>query len=267
MYLFYTDESNLDPTKSDFFVYAGVAIPGQEAAALHADVEALRVRNGYQPLDQLKFTSNGRPNHVSAEQHLNAKRELMEAAARHNVRLITSMILHSIATSPEEARLNEINRVCFHFHAYLNGLNDSGIVLVDNFQGQGLANFLREKFGIGLRNMPYSKTLRLNRILGIHLSHIGFSHFCSLVDVALGSLRYAINERNNAAKVDIARALLAQLAPLFIRDGGRVPEISLFFSPKIIIVDKYRAQYTQLRDFMANNGIEAIQVPTNVRNY
>ncbi len=45
---------------------------------------------------------------------LDAKRELMEAAARHDVKLIVSMILHSIATSPEDARLNEINRVCYH---------------------------------------------------------------------------------------------------------------------------------------------------------
>lgn len=108
MYLFYTDESNLDPAKADFFVYAGVAIPGDHAAALSAEIDALRARRGYQPLDTLKFTSHGRPSHVSAQQHLDAKRELMEAAARHDVKLIASMILHSIATSPKDARLNEI---------------------------------------------------------------------------------------------------------------------------------------------------------------
>jgi hypothetical protein len=50
VHLLYTDEVNMDPDNSEFFVYAGVSIPGENAAALHADIEALRKRNGYKPV-------------------------------------------------------------------------------------------------------------------------------------------------------------------------------------------------------------------------
>jgi hypothetical protein len=37
MQLLYTDETNVDPAKSDFFAYAGVAIPGDVAGQLYAE--------------------------------------------------------------------------------------------------------------------------------------------------------------------------------------------------------------------------------------
>lgn len=126
MHLLYTDEVNMNPENSEFFVYAGVSIPGDNAAALHADIEALRQRNGYKPGDPLKFNTVERPVYVDAGQHQAAKRELMEAAAKHGVKLFASFLLHNIVKDSDidQARRNEINRVCFHFNSYLNRISD-----------------------------------------------------------------------------------------------------------------------------------------------
>lgn len=268
MHLFYTDETNLNSAATDFFVYAGIVVPGDRALALSTEIDWIRRNNGYKPLDVLKFNTHSRPAHISQDVHTTTKRQVLEAAARNEVKLISSLILHNIATSPEDARLNEINRVCLHFNYYLRRLDDCGLVFVDNFQGPKLMDFLREKFGVGVKGLPYSKTFRLSKIVGIHLSHIGFSHFCSVIDIALGALRYAINEWLNPEKSDTVRSLLGQLAPLFMRDAnGRIEELSLFFSPKIIRVRTYREKYLALHQFLASAGLEAAQVPTDVRTY
>ena len=72
MHLLYTDEVNVDPENSEFFVYAGVAIPGDNAAALSTAIENLRTHYGYQPSDLLKFNTRERPGYISPEQHLAA---------------------------------------------------------------------------------------------------------------------------------------------------------------------------------------------------
>lgn len=51
---------------------------------------------------------------------------------------------------------------------------------------------------------------------------------------------YAINERTDPSKRCTVAALLYQLTPLFLRDmRGRVEELSLFFSPKVIRAPSY----------------------------
>jgi hypothetical protein len=72
MHLLYTDEVNMNSENSEFFVYAGVAIPGDNAAGLSTDIDELRKRHGYKPGDLLKFNTVERPQHVPAEAHLNA---------------------------------------------------------------------------------------------------------------------------------------------------------------------------------------------------
>lgn len=262
MHLLYTDETNVDPKTSDFFSYAGVAIPGDQAGALSARIDAVRAANGYGPDDILKFNTVERPAHITPDAHREAKRQLLIEAANHGVTLFCSFILHRVATSPEDARLNEINRICLHFNYYLRRVNDYGLVLIDTFQDTGLFKFLRQKFSTGLKGLPYSASYRLDRLLGLHVASIGSSHFCSTVDVVLGSLRFVINNRNDPAKQDVCRTLLAQLAPLAIRDAaGTVEEISIFFSPIGIRVPAYLQQYRDLHAYLAANGLACQQVP------
>jgi len=167
MHLLYTDETNIDPAISDFFAYAGVAIPGEVAGHPSSRNEAARADNGYGVDDLLKFNTKERPGHVSPEAHREAKRQVLEEAASHGVKLFCSFILHRVASSRQDARLNEINRICDHFNCYLNRVSDHGLVLIDTFQDTNLLAFLRQKFSLGLKGLPYSSSYRLDRLLGL----------------------------------------------------------------------------------------------------
>lgn len=124
---------------------------------------------------------------------------------------------------------------------------------------------------MGLRGLPYQSPMMLENIIGYHYSAIGQSHFGSIVDIVLGSLRFAVNAHTaqDQSRLSTAITLLMLVSPLFIRNPttGRVDEISLFFSPKVIKVDQYREQYIALKSFLAVNGIEAEQEVTDVRMY
>jgi hypothetical protein len=265
MYLLYTDETNVNPQTSDFFAYAGVAIPGDQAGQLSNRIDAIRAANGYRADDLLKFNTRERPVHVTPDQHRDAKQQLLAEAAGHGVKLFCSFILHRVATSPEDARLKAINRICLHFNYYLNRVLDHGLVLIDTFPSNSLFAILKQKFLIGLKGLPYSESYRLDRLLGLHVASIGSSHFCSVVDVVLGSLRYAINCRSDPQRQNVCATLLAQLAPLAVRSAaGKVEELSVFFSPKIIRAPSYLKEYLALHAYLAANGLDCQQVPSGV---
>lgn len=269
MYLLYCDESNLEERSGDFFVYGGLAIASEAALSFTQSVEAVR-RRARMPEDfVLKF--NPRPEHLSHQEFLALKQAVIESAAAHGCIFLTSLILHDIATNPDDARRNAINTICYHFDCYLHRPDSHGLVLIDRFDDSRIDAHLREKFSVGLKGMPYSQTMRMGRIVGFHYSAIGQAHMTSAVDIVLGSFRYAINvfTRNDAEKLASARRLLQLLAPLFFREGadGRVSEISLFFSPKVIRSDRHRGSYERLKAFLAENGIDTAQPITNQRLY
>jgi hypothetical protein len=264
MHLLYTDEVNIDPASSDFFIYAGVSISDNNAGALSKEIDSLRSKYSYRSEDILKFNTRERPKHILPEDHRDIKREVLKAAARHEVMLFSSIISHNIATSPEDARRNEINRICYHFDCYLRRKNDFGLVLIDTFQDSKLSKILREKFSVGIKGLPYSPVYRLERILGFHLASIGSSNFCSIVDIVLGSFRYSINSRFDPQKLPTVGTLLGQLNPLCIKTrSGKIDELSVFFSPKRIKAHIYLAEYKALHIFLAENGFEAEQEPSN----
>jgi hypothetical protein len=262
MYLLYADESNLDPKTCDFFTYAGVIIPPKTASKLSEDIDALRLEYKYGPDDLLKFNTRERPKHITPDEHRDIKKKVMEACARNGVKFISSVILHKIATSPDDARFKEINRVCYHFNCYLQGVAGDGIVLIDSFQDNKLARFIRQKFSVGLVGMPFSPKMRLDRLLGFHLASIGTSNFCSVVDVVIGALRFCINARTHPDQQATAKQLFEQLGQLAIRDSrGRVEEIGFFYSPKCIKAPVYLTVYQKLWHYLKENGMECSQKP------
>ena len=260
LHLLYADEVNVDPDSSEFFVYAGISIPGDRAGQLSEEIDELRPKYGYRAGDLLKFNTKERPNHIKPEAHLEIKRAVMAKIGEHGGKLFASFILHDIAKSPEEARRNEINRICFHFNAFLHRVDGHGIVLLDTFVDHQLNGILREKFAIGLTGLPFSPTLRLDRTLGFHLASIGTSNFCSVIDIVVGSLRYAINCRTDSKKQKIANQLLRQISPLCLRDPfDEVDELSLFFSPKTIKSAAFRKKYLGLQEMLGDAGMPPAQ--------
>ncbi|WP_057971090.1 DUF3800 domain-containing protein [Lysobacter antibioticus] len=260
MYLFYTDETNLDPTQSDFFVYGGVTVPAERAKQLSEAIDALRTRFGLPPDAMLKF--NPTPAGLDHERFKALKQAVTQAAIEHGCQFIVTLTLHRIAGGSDEARRFAINTIAYNFNGFLNARRTHGLVLIDRFTDAQLDDQLRDRFAVGVRGLPFSPVMRLQNIVGFHYAAIGQGHFGSIIDIVLGSFRFAVNAftRNDAGRRQSADAILRLLAPLFIRnDDGRVSGVGLQFSPVVVRAANYRAQYQGLRNYLAECGIEASQ--------
>jgi len=272
MQLLYTDETNVQARAGEFFVYAGIVVPGETAAQLHEAIEQIRARRAVPKDYVLKF--NPGPVAFSHDEFIGLKQDVLEAAAGAEARMLVSAIHHGIVRDKDvdAARRNAINTILYHFNCFLSPgrSNDHGIVLIDRFSDKEIDSHVREKMSTGVTGLPYSSEYRLDRILGCHYSAIGQSHFCSLVDVALGSLRFAINAHGDQTdpKLKTAATLLRILKPLFLPDGtGLVSEISFCLSPKAVKADKYRARYESLKAFLADRDVVLAQEITDQPRY
>jgi hypothetical protein len=110
----------------------------------------------------------------------------------------------------------------------------------------------------------------LKNIVGYHYSAIGQSHFGSVVDICLGSFRFAVNAftRNESANLNTAKMLIQLLSPLFVKNpDGTISVLSLNFSPKRIKVPIYLAKYQALKDFFSSCGQDAAQDIVSHRAY
>jgi hypothetical protein len=257
VYLLYCDETNFQKKSGDFFVYGGVVIPPDAAAAVADDIE--RLRSGLAVPKDYIFKFNPGPAGFSHERFIELKKATMEVAAKHGLKLLVNLLLHDIAKSSEDARLYGVNTLCYHFDCFLHRPQSHGLVLIDRFNDKSIDGQLQEKLAVGLTGpLPYGDSLKLKRIVGYHYTAIGQSHFCSLIDVLLGSLRFAINAftQGNAAHVESANTMLQQLAPLFLEEHGVVSPISFWFSPKEVRHAAYRERYLALKGYLTQQGIK-----------
>lgn len=266
MYLLYCDETNLEPSDGDFFLYGGISIPADNALSLSVEIDKLKANYGLSPEQRIKF--NPRPSDLSHEQFVALKQAIVEVSIEHDVKLFTSLILHDIARSADEARRNEINRICYHFDCFLNKKESHGLVLIDRFSDGEIDAHLAEKFAVGIRGLPFTPVKRLNNIVGFHYSAIGQSNFPSIVDIVLGSLRYSINgfTRSDEQARGSAGKILPILSPMFFRESGRVEvsDLGIWFSPKDVKSASYRMVYDGLAKYLSENGVE-INAPSSHR--
>jgi hypothetical protein len=259
MYFFYCDETNLQD-HNQFLIYGGLSIPEDNASDLSDRVDEIRREAEVEEDFLLKF--NPGPPNLDHQEFISLKQDIIEVAIEHECKIFTSMIHHGVIDGGNVnlARRNEINRVIFNFHQYLG--DEYGLVLFDRFDDGEIDNHLREKFSIGLRGLPHADPYQLNNILGLHYSTIGQAHFPSIVDIVLGSFRFAINafSLDQDEHLDTAETILGLLEPLFMRnEEGRVSRSSLNFSPMVIRHWQYRQEYTELQEFMELNGLSSEQ--------
>ena len=111
MYLMYCDETNLEEKPGIFFVYGGISVEVDGALALSKEIDSLRVEHKIPPDFILKF--NPGPKSMDHEEFISVKQSIIELATKNECNLFTSFILHDIAKSANEARRNEINRICY----------------------------------------------------------------------------------------------------------------------------------------------------------
>lgn len=271
MHLLYCDETNLTERAGDFQIYGGLLIPSGQALLLSNAVEELREKHKVKRDYRLKF--NPGPEGFNNAQFIALKVDVLKVLAAHHANLIVDIILHDIAKNPDLARRNGINTVCYNFDCAVQRMGGAGLVLIDRFNDEGnlIDAHMREKFTIGLTGMPYSSELRLSNIVGIHFSSIGQSHFSSLIDIALGSLRFSINAHTRAQNEHQAasKALLSLISPLMLRCDGKddVLEIGFTLSPKVIKVPHFKEKYQGLKDYLSKHGIALAQTISDQRQY
>ena len=255
----YGDETNLQPDEGRFFVYSGVVVQSATAASLSEEISRIRRQAGYRGNELLKFNTKHRPEGVSVEAHRAAKQEIMGAAQRHGVRLIATLVSHDIADE-RRARAWQINQTCKNFDTLLNESGEYGLVMLDQYTDPNLTVELRTRFLSGLEDQQGNRHA-LDRILGYNISTGGSSHFACLADVVAGALRYAVNAVEKPRSLRVAGELLAQLAPLCVRDArGCVRRQSLCLLPLDVRHDQYRGRYHDLVEHLYQGGMELTQL-------
>jgi hypothetical protein len=269
MYLLYCDESNLEERSGDFLIYGGLMIDADRMQSLSSTIDRIRSEDPRVSRDyRLKF--NPGPENFSHDQFIELKRKVINAAIEHDAKLLTYVILHDISSSPDEARRNGINAICYHFHCLLNRMGQTGLVLIDRFNDEGnlIDGHLSEKFMMGVR-LPYTPEMRLSNIVGFHYSSVGQGHVPSIIDILLGSFRFALNahSRNTETHLATSAQILEIMRPLFIFDNEVISELSFIFSPKVIKANTYRAKYEALKGFLEQNGLPTAQEITDQRTY
>jgi hypothetical protein len=271
VWLLYADETNVDPHQAEFFVYGGMAVASGSLPAFHRDVAYIR-EAAKVPADCLvKF--NPGPEGMDHRSFIALKQAYLEAAAKNGIRMLVDVVHHNIIRDGDvnEARRMAINRLCLNFHYLIESRDAHGLVLIDRFSDPKIDAHLREKASVGLLGMPYSDSLKLERILGIHYSAIGQAHACSLVDIAIGSLRFAINAhtKGDSGRLETSKTLLGLLSPLFDRGefSGKIEQTRFHLSPQTVKVEGYRKRYQDLKDFLASGGLELSQEVTDTRTY
>lgn len=268
MHLLYADETSLEPKKHEFFVYGGIAIACDTAGELHRDFE--EIRNHFKVPATFPLKVNPGPEHLKHEEFVALKKAVIEKAVKAKCTFLTTISHHKIITSVEEARRGEIDRIAFHFNALLLRRKDYGLILIDRFTDKQIDAHLKEKFSIGVTHMPYKAELRLARIVGLHYSAIGQSHFASLIDILIGSMRFVIDafSTQNERALKTAQIILQEMGPLFERiDDKRVSVLSINFTPKIVKIAAYRKRYQLLKEFLASCGLRPEQEITEYRTY
>lgn len=261
MQLLYCDESNLEHRPGDFLLYAGVMIPESNAKALSEDIVQRRAAAGIDPAALVKFNPIVEP--LDHDGYRDFKAGLIQSAIDHGARLIGYAVLHDLAGNADTARRYGVNTLCWNFHCILTRTEETGLVMIDRFNDANnqIDGHLRDKMAVGVE-LPHRGLVPLGQIVGFHYSAIGQSHFTSLSDILVGSLRWAINVHcRNLPQRRGALALLRHLSPMFWREVGsdRVTDMGFSFSPFGIRAPRYYERYTALQEFLREGGIASSQ--------
>ncbi|WP_141134921.1 DUF3800 domain-containing protein [Tropicimonas sediminicola] len=101
MRIAFIDEANPEPNEQNspdnrFLIVGTTIIDASRALELSDKIEKIREDHGFKRVDSLKFSPNDRPDHLSNDAFISAKRSVLEAAKDCEVRVILYCALHSI---------------------------------------------------------------------------------------------------------------------------------------------------------------------------
>lgn len=252
VYWLFTDETNVTDKEGDFFIYGGIIVSAEQMKSLDAAVREIRQRYGFKRGDQFKFQTKSRPEQVSIEDFTKAKAEALDLLEAHGARVVMYVVLHQIARqkSVQEMTAWALNSLLSHFDfRFLAEHDDVGAVCIDRLDPKFGYSYIKGAFGESL-TLPGGREIELDRIVLYTMSCDGASHLSSLADIALGSMRYAVNFCTGSGKETVARQIMTPLARAMWfheeADVRRIGGYGFLQYPKDIRVASYQAQYTSL---------------------
>lgn len=264
MYWRHTDETNVTEKEGDFFIYGGIIVTPEVAATLHAAVEGIRHKYGYEDGDQFKFQTASRPKQVSIGDFAAAKAEANQALLEHGAIVVAYVVLHQLARNQTIDTITEwaLNALLYHFDVdFLGEKNDVGAVCIDRLDPKVAYAHMKDKFANGVTFQNGTK-IKLRRIIHYSMSSDGASHLSSLTDIALGSLRYAVNFSGGQGKEDVARKVLQPVAAAMwhkvAADGTHnVGGYGFLQYPKTVMIPAYHERYDNLVKSLSELGSTA----------
>ena len=249
MHLMFGDEADHEAGRAKFIVYGGLIVESAQATVLSGRIAEIRRQYGFQPGDPLKFATRSRPPHVTANQHTDAKQQVLAAALEVGAVFTAYAALHALIVNREaEDRVKfAANTVLGSYNRYLERADSYGIALMDRMPLEHEHRYFHEKFQQGLV-MPDGRAVALDRILAFAATSDGASHLSSVADIVLGSFRYCVNEPER----DVAgRALYPQVARLLwtVQHQGqaRFEGWGLNLRPMRVTRADHQSEYDELR--------------------
>jgi hypothetical protein len=250
LYILLTDETNRRPSAdSRFFIYGGLLFKVDKLPEIDSAIEKIRQRLHYKPSDHLKFDSNSRPNGVSFDDFVQAKREVIDLCLATGCKFIVHIIHHDIIRNqdPDQHIQWAADYVIGRFNYFLDSeAKDYGICVVDSLPVKAQFKYLSDKFSLGL-TLASGKETRLQRIKLFASTTINASHANSVMDIVLGSFRYCINNPKNK---DAARHMIGKVVDLMwhtkVGDTYYVHDKGLIVRPEKIKSPSIKAEYDAL---------------------
>lgn len=256
MYLLFSDETNREVSSTKkFLIYGGIFMNAEDIESLSTSIRNVHEEFGFEWREQqfIKFNTNERPNSVTPEKHKNAKSKILETLNEFNVKVANIIVHHEItARKSESEKLEYTSGALFEaFHRYLEEKEDVGIVFADNWPTEGSNKFFSKLFCSGIE---FYDRRRLDRIMVYSQTGVSHSFLASAGDVALGGLRYCVN---NPEKTVAPRAILEKLLPLMwarVSDGTNfILQKGIDFRPREIRSDRIRGEYDAIKSVFKNH--------------
>lgn len=196
MFLLFADETNSIPSSSidktrRFFVYGGLAIPGDNIVEIHKEIEKIRTEAGYAPENDLKWGSKSiEKTDISIDSFNLCKQKILNLAKKYNCVFFVSLVHEGMAEKKQKFPFG-IRTILGLFQSFLDKEKVFGLSFYDPMQGVPKEkDFFKEIFSKGL-DYPRGPKL-LSKILCHSRTQIGSSHLSSFADIVIGAFRFCV---------------------------------------------------------------------------
>lgn len=221
----------------------------------HPRVLEIRQKYGFRDGDSLKCHTRSRPKHVEVEQWTSAKSEIIDLALDLDLTMMVNAIHHRIMASKDSQTkaVWALENLTKHFSdSFLADRDSSGAVCIDRMPDNYAFGQIEKMMQAQIdRN---GAKVGIPRIVHYSFTSEGASHFNSIVDICLGTLRFCCTAAfdRKERSTQISREVFPKLYRLLHKDPrtNLANGAGLFFLPIVVHADSIRARYDQLSRFL-----------------